>query len=67
MAPGPTDTPFHHCLRSREALESTVARIPMGRLGVAEDVTGAALFLASDASAFITGQSIEVNGGFWVV
>jgi len=39
----------------------------MGRLGVASDVTGAALFLASDASAFITGQSIEVNGGFWVV
>jgi 3-oxoacyl-[acyl-carrier protein] reductase len=67
VAPGPTDTPFHHDLRPREALESTVARIPMGRLGVADDVTGAALFLASDASAFITGQSIEVNGGFWVV
>jgi len=67
LAPGPTDTPFHDGLRTREALESIIARIPLGRLGLAEDMIGAALFLASDAAAFITGQSIEVNGGFWLV
>jgi 3-oxoacyl-[acyl-carrier protein] reductase len=67
LAPGPTDTPFHEGIRSRETLESIVTRIPMGRLGLARDMVGAALFLASDASSFITGQSIEVNGGFWVV
>ncbi len=65
LAPGPTDTPFHEGLRSREALESTIPRIPMGRLGRADEMVGAALFLASDAASFITGQSIEVNGGFW--
>jgi 3-oxoacyl-[acyl-carrier protein] reductase len=67
VAPGPTDTPFHESIRSREALESIVKRIPLGRLGVAEDMVGATLFLASDAASFITGQSIEVNGGFWLV
>jgi len=67
VAPGPVDTPFHDGLRPRSALESMVQRVPLGRLGVAEDMVGAALFLASDAAAYITGQSIEVNGGFWFV
>ena len=40
----------------------------MGRLGVPEDMAGTALFLASDASAFMTGQILYVDGGFnaWV-
>lgn len=67
VAPGPTDTPFHEEVRSREQLEGIIPRIPLGRLGVAEDISGAVLFLASDAGSYITGQSIEVNGGFWLV
>jgi len=67
VAPGPTDTPFHDGLRTHAQLEALIPRIPLGRLGVADDNVGAILFLASEASRFITGQSVEVNGGFWVV
>ena len=37
---------------------------PLGRLGTADDVAGAMLFLASDSASFITGQVLEVGGGF---
>jgi gluconate 5-dehydrogenase len=40
-----------------------VAGIPMGRLGTPEDLTGAAVFLCSDASRFVTGQTLYVDGG----
>lgn len=66
VAPGPTDTPFHEGVRSRETLEGIVPRIPLGRLGLAEDIVGAVLLLASDAGQYITGQCLDVNGGFYL-
>lgn len=66
LAPGPIDTPFHQGVRSRETLMSIAARVPLGRIGLPDDLVGAALLLASEAGAYITGQCIEVNGGFWV-
>jgi NAD(P)-dependent dehydrogenase (short-subunit alcohol dehydrogenase family) len=39
------------------------ARFPMKRLGVSDDVAGAALFLASDASSWVTGELMVVDGG----
>jgi NAD(P)-dependent dehydrogenase (short-subunit alcohol dehydrogenase family) len=39
-------------------------RTPMGRFGNAEEVAGAAIFLASQAASFVTGQLIAVDGGF---
>ena len=40
--------------------------IPLGRMGSAEDVAAAALYLASDAAAYVTGQTIHVNGGLFM-
>ncbi len=42
-----------------------LTRIPAGRLGEPEDFVGTAVFLASDASNFITGANIAVDGGYW--
>jgi len=46
-----------------EKKKSLAARIPLGRVAVAEDVVGPAIFLASDASGFITGQIMHLDGG----
>jgi NAD(P)-dependent dehydrogenase (short-subunit alcohol dehydrogenase family) len=43
--------------------DAVAARLPLGRLGEPEDIVGAALFLASPASAYISGAVITVDGG----
>ncbi len=43
--------------------ERMLAKIPMGRFGAMDDLVGAAVFLASDASAYVTGQILYVDGG----
>ncbi len=53
-----------HMFRDAEFKRSVLESIPMGRLGRTEDVVGAVLFLASDASNFITGDSVRVDGGW---
>jgi len=62
IAPGPLDTPMTADWppENRELLRQ---QIPMGRLGRAEDVAAAALYLASDAGSFITGATLDINGG----
>ncbi len=65
IAPGATDTAFLEAF-DRKKIEEFIPRIPLKRLGQPEDIANAALYLASDASSFMTGQSLEVNGGFWV-
>lgn len=50
--------------RGRNARERNVARIPLGRLGEAEDLVGISLYLLSSASDFCTGQVIYVDGGY---
>ena len=44
--------------------EAMLAKIPQGRFGAMDDVGGAAIFLASDASAYVTGHCIPVDGGY---
>ncbi len=45
--------------------DAYLARVPIGRIGVPEDIANAALFLASEMSSYITGQVIHVNGGMY--
>jgi len=46
-----------------KVLEGIIAQIPVGRLGKAEEIAAAVLYLASDASAFMTGAVLTINGG----
>ena len=62
IAPGPTSTPLTDLwLPAQQA--SIVAQIPLGRVGVPQDVANAALFLASDDASYVTGICLDVNGG----
>ncbi|HYG91600.1 MAG TPA: SDR family oxidoreductase [Azospirillum sp.] len=64
VSPGTIGTDFHRRYSTPEKLASTAARIPLARIGTAEDCVGAYLFLASNKfSGYITGQVVEVNGG----
>jgi NAD(P)-dependent dehydrogenase (short-subunit alcohol dehydrogenase family) len=66
--PGFTDTPMQTIRTSDPAwVEAAVRDIPLGRLGTARDVANAALFLASDESAYITGVELIVDGGSMIV
>jgi len=64
LCPGPIETPLLMQLLSDEAArQRRFVHIPMGRLGKAEELARAALFLASDDSSFMTGASLIVDGG----
>jgi glucose 1-dehydrogenase len=62
--PGLTETPGTRSFTSDERLEIAASRIPLGRLGKAEDVGKAAAFLASADADYITGVDLRVDGGF---
>jgi NAD(P)-dependent dehydrogenase (short-subunit alcohol dehydrogenase family) len=63
ICPGITDTAQPRGHQTEEQIYAQARRIPLGRIGQPEDLVGPAVFLASDAAAFITGQTILVNGG----
>jgi 3-oxoacyl-[acyl-carrier protein] reductase len=63
IAPGFIETDMTKAM-SEKAREAVFAAIPLGRVGRPEDVAGAALFLVSDAAAYVTGQVLAVDGGF---
>ena len=65
IAPTFIDTPLTKPFFEDEAFkESVLGKIKLGRIGTVEDLMGAALFLASDASALVTGTSLVVDGGW---
>ena len=59
-------TAFHNTFTSKEVHEKMPGVIPLGRLGQVEDVAKVVLFLASELADYLTGQSIEVNGGLYM-
>jgi NAD(P)-dependent dehydrogenase (short-subunit alcohol dehydrogenase family) len=63
VCPGYIDTPLLSHIPD-DAKEKLVALHPMGRLGRAEEVANAVLFLASDEASFVTGSSLMVDGGY---
>jgi 3-oxoacyl-[acyl-carrier protein] reductase len=63
VSPGVIDTPFHEQFSTPEALRNFVNVIPMGRVGAPEEVANVILFLASGASSYLAGETVEVNGG----
>ena len=63
LAPGLIKTDFARALWEGAAGERVTANIPLGRLGLPDDVATAALFLASDAASWVTGQTLVVDGG----
>jgi NAD(P)-dependent dehydrogenase (short-subunit alcohol dehydrogenase family) len=68
LSPGPIKTPAYDRIAQsgpagRQMLESIVSRVPMARFGTPDEIAGAAVFLASDDSSFVTGTELFVDGG----
>ncbi|HTL26267.1 MAG TPA: SDR family NAD(P)-dependent oxidoreductase [Burkholderiales bacterium] len=64
IAPSVVGTDMVDALLTAEVRERILARIPLGRIAEPDDVARLALFLASEAASFITGETVAVDGGF---
>ena len=65
ICPGPFITEINRpLLNDKEAYQAFASKVPMGRWGEPEELGGVAIFLASDASSFVTGSAIYVDGGW---
>jgi len=62
VAPGFIDTDMTRALDEKQ-IEALRAQIPLARLGTVADIAAAVAFLVSDAGAYITGETLHVNGG----
>jgi len=65
IAPGFIDTDMTRALNEKQ-IETLLAQIPLARFGKPEEIASVASFLASDAGAYITGETIQVNGGMYM-
>lgn len=66
LAPGATDTPLNRRAYTPEVRATYERRISLGRIGTPEEVADAAVFLASDASRYVTGHELLVDGGLTI-
>jgi 3-oxoacyl-[acyl-carrier protein] reductase len=66
IAPGFIATPMTDGLNDKQK-EAIIAKVPAGRLGNSDDVAAAAVYLASDEAAYVTGQTLHVNGGMAMI
>ncbi len=67
VAPGTANTAMPRQHRSEESMRERGARVPLGRIAEPEDIANTVAFLASDAAAYITGQTMVVNGGDFMI
>jgi 3-oxoacyl-[acyl-carrier protein] reductase len=67
VSPGTVDNYFHQQFSTRQMLDSVVAATPAGKLGDNEEVADTIVFLCSEGARFIYGQTIEINGGMYMV
>jgi acetoacetyl-CoA reductase len=65
IAPGYIDTEMVNAV-PHNVLEQIIAGIPVGRLGMADEIARCVAFLAAEESAFITGSTLSVNGGQYI-
>ncbi len=65
VAPGTIDTDII-ANYTEKMRQERIKEIPLKRLGTPEDIANTCLFLASDLSSYITGETINVNGGFYI-
>ena len=66
IAPGFIASPMTDVLNDQQR-EAILGRIPAGRLGAGEEIAAAAVYLASDEAAYVTGQTLHVNGGMAMI
>ena len=66
IAPGVIATPYHERYSPPELFAKYIAGIPLGRAGTSEEIAEVIVFLASPAARYITGETVEVNGGAWM-
>lgn len=67
ICPGPTETDLLYAATTDEERKRMAARAPLKRLAKPEDIAATALYLASDESAYVTGQRFVVDGGMTIV
>jgi len=66
VSPGVIDTHYHEQFSTPEMMKGYVAGIPLGRVGTPEEVASVICFLASNASSYLAGETIEINGGMFM-
>jgi 3-oxoacyl-[acyl-carrier protein] reductase len=66
IAPGIITSAMTNKLNDKQR-EAIMARVPMGRLGTPQDIAAASVYLASEEAAYVTGQTIHVNGGMAMI
>ena len=64
ISPGPVDTDLVRRMHAADTRAAFAARTPLGRYGRPDEIAGAALYLLSDESSFVTGHVLRVDGGF---
>jgi 3-oxoacyl-[acyl-carrier protein] reductase len=65
VAPGLIDTDMSRTI-PKQYLDEMVQKVPLARMGDPDDIAGAVLFLCSSLAKYITGQTLHVNGGWWL-